>query len=199
MIQVTGKLSGHTAYVDIYLASGHPLAAAYRNSVAEMKDTIHGLAHSYDKKASLTIAIRIMIWYQNEMFTAFRKLRDGAPDETAYPRENCPKPSFDALTHALETANFNLLPTIPEAWMEQVRDDAPELALTRAEPGYRPPCREPAEKKRKVVTYQTYRSVGAQDDFLNGEEVARFWNFRRVHSQVQQHGLLPYLGTQGGM
>ena len=122
-----------------------------------MKDPIHGLSNTFDKRGALTIVIRIMIWYQNEIFASIRKLRDGTPGADGapvpYTCANCPNPNFEALTHAMEMANFSILPQIPDSWMEQVRDDAPELQVAPAtRGGGRNSDGEPAEKRRKVVT-----------------------------------------------
>ena len=122
-----------------------------------MKDPIHGLSSTFNKVGALTVAIRIMIWYQNEIFASIKKLRDGrtGADRALVPHTdiNCPSPNFETVSHAMDTGNFNVFPEIPESWMERVRDDAPDLQVAVAiRGGGRNPDGEPAEKRRKVMT-----------------------------------------------
>jgi len=112
------KLMGHSLLVDLVFGNGHALAVGYRACLTTLQGFLtSGLRVHYPESPGkrLHIALRMMYWITTE----FADYIDGRRQN-----RDPPLPNWNLIIKMTRTKNFDGLGELPEAWLQQVKDEA---------------------------------------------------------------------------
>ena len=122
-LQAVDKLWAFVLFLRVYFGENCPVfrtTLAATETIAPMILQLESYFHA-NPRSGLLVAIKILLYYQNIINIWLRQARDTAVGT------DVPGPDYTQLLTTLRMQSYDLLPRVPDTWMEVIRSQNPEL------------------------------------------------------------------------